>query len=219
MPSRNFAQKIDSARALAMYDEGASDAVIAKACGVSASGICYWRRKHGLPRTACNDNRLTSSQIRQAKNMLRNGATRAQVAAYLGISVTAVQRLRREMSTTGLRPTGVCGITIRKAVIKDEDLPRRIEKAIGMRVPRDIRLEAVNDMYLELLDGRLRVDQIESAAPRFRSRAFSMNCFNYSTRSINEEDENGFSIADTLADPNSLAPFDEILERAFANDD
>lgn len=123
------------------------------------------------------------------------------------------------MDDEGLRGTGMNGMIIRARIVSDVTLPRRIEQAIGMRVPKDIRMEAVNDMYLELLDGKLQIDQIESAAPRFRSRAFSMAGYNYSTRSIDEEIEDGFSLADTLADPMSMRPFEEVLERVFANDD
>lgn len=219
MPSENFNPKIDSARALAMYDEGASDREIAVAFGVTASGVCLWRKRHGLARVACNDNRLTLAQIRQAKNMLRHGATRAQIAGHLGISQSSVQTLRRGMDDLSLRRTGVSNTSIRNAVIADEGLLARIEKAIGLRVPRDIRMDAANEMYLDLLEGALPIDQVERAAPRYRSRAFGLNGFNHSTRSIDEQDESGFSLADTLADPMSLRPFDEVLNRIFANDD
>lgn len=103
--------------------------------------------------------------------------------------------------------------------MNDQHLPRRIEKAIGLSVPRDIRMEAVNDMYLELLDGKLRADQIESAAPRFRSKAYQMTCNNYSPRGLDEENEDGFSLADVIADPHWEAPFDWVLARTFTNHD
>lgn len=122
------------------------------------------------------------------------------------------------MDPAGLRRTGVNGLTVRHAVINDASLPRRIELAIGLRVPKDIRLDAVNEMYLELLEGRLAPDQIESAAPRFRSRAFELNGFNHSVRSIDEENDDGFSLAETIADPASLQPYDEVLEQHFSND-
>lgn len=216
MPSENFVPKIDSVRALAMYDAGASDNAIANAFGVTRSGVCYWRRRHGLRRVACNDDRLTPSQIRQAKNMLRNGATRAQVAAYVGISSSSVQEIRREMDQKGLRQSGINGPSIRNAVIADKGLPRRIEKAIGLHVPRDVRMDAVNEMYLELLEGKLPVAEIERSAARFRSKAFEMAGFNRSTRSLDEANDNGFSLTETIADPGSLDPFEEVLERKFA---
>lgn len=219
MPAQNFIPKIDSARALALYDDGATDGEIAAACGVSANGICRWRRRHGLLRTACNDNRLTDSQVRRAKNLLRDGATRAQVAAHIGVSTSAVQAIRRTMDPAGLRRTGLNGPSVRHAVVSDASLPRRIEAAIGLRVPKDIRTEAVNDMYLALLDGQLAIDQIEAAAPRYRSRAFGMVSFNYSGRSLDEEPDDGLSLTETLADPASLRPFEDVLERVFANDD
>lgn len=219
MPTQNFIPKIDSRRALALYDDGASDLEIAAVFGVSANGICRWRMRHGLCRVAHNDNRVSAAQVRQAKTMLRNGATRAQIAAHLGVSSWTIQQLRRGMDGEGLRPSGINGEAIRLAVINDQHLPRRIEKAIGLNVPRDIRIEAVNDMYLELLDGKLRADQIESAAPRFRSKAYQMTCNNYSPRSLDEENEDGFSLADVIADPNWEAPFDEVLGSVFANDD
>lgn len=123
------------------------------------------------------------------------------------------------MTDEGLRKSGVNGSSIRKSIINDPKLPQRIETAIGSRVPADIRMDAVNQMYVELLDGLLRPDQIESVAHKYRSKAFEMAGFNYSTRSIDEQDENGLSLADTLADPRSLEPFDDVLKLVFANDD
>ena len=153
MPAQNVTRKIDPARALAMYDDGATDGEIAATCGVSPRGICQWRYRDGLMRTAHNDDRLTETQVRRAKNMLRDGATRAQVAAHIGVSGFAVQAIRRKADEPGLRWNGVSGTSVRNAVLADEALPRRIEQAIGMRVPRDIRMEAVNELYLDLLDG------------------------------------------------------------------
>ncbi|WP_324740106.1 hypothetical protein U8326_10050 [Tsuneonella sp. CC-YZS046] len=120
------------------------------------------------------------------------------------------------MDKKGLRPSGVSGQSLRKAVIREENLPRRIEKAIGLHVPRDIRMDAVNEMYLQLLDGKLPLTEIESSAARFRSRAFEMAGFNRSTRSLDEANDNGLSLTETLADPNSLEPFEEVLKRRFA---
>ena len=218
MASQSSRIPIDPVRALALYDVGASDNEIAAALGASQSGVCRWRKRHGLARRACNDNRLTASQIRQAQKMLRNGATKAQVAAELAVSVNPIDRIRRGMKADGLRQWGWTNAVNRKAVIEDPTILKRITKAIGSNVPPDIRMDAVNDMYLELLEGKLPVSQIESAAPRFRSRAFSMGNYNYSTRSLDEEDENGFTLADRIADPDGIRPFDEILERVFAND-
>lgn len=41
--------KIDDEKARAMYETGAKDAEIARAFGVSANAILYWRKRHGLP--------------------------------------------------------------------------------------------------------------------------------------------------------------------------
>lgn len=106
--------------------------------------------------------------------------------------------------------------------MNDQHLPRRIEKAIGLSVPRDIRMEAVNDMYLELLDGKLRADQIESAAPRFRSKAYQMTCNNYSPRGLEEENEDGFSwltSSQTLTGKRLLTGFWHARSRTTTDDE
>lgn len=48
-PQKPHRRKWDTAKALQMYQDGASDAQIAKACGVSQPTICLWRNAQSLP--------------------------------------------------------------------------------------------------------------------------------------------------------------------------
>lgn len=219
MPFENFTPKIDNVQALAMYCDGASDAVIARAFGVTPRGAAQWRERCRLPAGPSKSTCLPKEQIRRAKSLLKGGFTIMQVAAEVGISDFSVKRIRREMKTKGAFEGRGNVQAQRSLVQRDASLPSRIEKAIGLRVPRDIRMEAVNDMYLALLEGRITLDQIESAAPRFRSRAFSMTCFNYSGPSLDEDNDNGLSLAETLEDHAAIDAFDGILERVFAGND
>ena len=46
--SKMSGKKLDGAKALELYHQGLSDNAIGQACGVTGSGIAYWRKKNGL---------------------------------------------------------------------------------------------------------------------------------------------------------------------------
>lgn len=211
--------KIDDVEARRMYDAGENDHQIARRFGMDPSGVVLWRQRMGLPsKYVCN--RLTAEDTRKAKKMFKLGATFRHVADELGIEgIGGLQNLRRKIDHPGLRRHGITNSMIRARVLKDPTVQGRIDRAIGPRVPTDIRLDAVSDLYVDVLEGRVSADFIEQQAPSYRNRAYDMCGSRYGARSLDEENDNGLSLGDMLADPDAWDSMEVAAELAYEMDD
>ena len=82
----------DKAKARALYDEGASDCDIAKACGVSQPTICNWRNALGLPpRTPPRQHTLDTER---ARALYDAGRTDVSIAEACGVCVGTISAWR-----------------------------------------------------------------------------------------------------------------------------
>lgn len=204
--------------AMELYASGSSDGEI-RSLGTTQSGATRWRQRHKLSPNFEN-NQLSTSQQRKGRKLLRLGATKRQVADDLGLRyTTAVKRMRRAMDPRDIRPTGITNRTIRSRVLADATIYPRIVNAIGREVPSEVRQEATSEMYVAVLDGRLRSDLIESEAKSFRSRAFAACGSAYGPRSLDEQTDCGLTMLHRLSDPSALESMEDALERAFGMDE
>lgn len=197
VPSK-YRPKIVHDEALELYEMGLSDSEIARKFGASRSAISVWRKRNGLER---NNEILpppTPDVQKQIKKMLVAGASRAKISEKFGVSVAYLSRFRGKMKQDGLRKRGMTDASIRAKLRADRTLMPRLNKAIGGNVPLHIREHAVHDMYCDLFDCVLSLDQIEKRAPSYRSAAFKMCGDTWSHSRLDEEDENGLSLMDTL---------------------
>lgn len=207
--STAYRPKFDNEIALALYDEGASDGEIARHFGATQSGALRWRQRKGLERNFDPNGPLPTHVARSAKRMLSEGASRRQVAEAHDIKcLGTIQKLRRKMPKQGMRRTGINNATIRAQVLKDRTVVPRIAKAVGTKLPADVKHDAVSSLYLAVLEGLICRDLIEEKAPRFRARAYALNGHDYSQRSLDDGD--GRSWIDQLEDPTALARFENI---------
>lgn len=85
----------DKAKARALYDEGASDQDIARACGVSQPTICNWRNALGLPpHTPPRQQR--SFDTEWARTLYDAGRTDVFIAETLGVCVGTISNWRHQ---------------------------------------------------------------------------------------------------------------------------
>lgn len=204
--------KIDDAEARLMHAEGASDGEIARHFKVTQSGATRWRQRAGLEPNFDAPYSHGPDVRKRARKMLCRGAARIQVADEFGIHKETVARWRRKITNPGLRPQGLTTRCIRVQVLKDGTLQARIAKALGSSLPKEVKDEAVMSMYVDALDGRLLVGLIEREAPAYRSAAFAICGSNYGPRSLDEENEDGWSLLSTIEDPTALQAYEVIFE-------
>jgi hypothetical protein len=104
----------------------------------------------------------------------------------------------------------------------DAEIMHRIQRAIGTSIPPEFREDAVADLQLAVLEGRISPDQIETASASFRNQAYGLVGSKYGARSLDEElgDEgDGFTLMDTLEDTDALVSMEEAAAYAYDNDD
>lgn len=193
--------RIDDKAAIELHSKGLNDQEISRELDVDPSAVCKWRTKHSLPAHNVKPS-LSDAQKRLARRMLREGASRASVAKAVGCCKETIQSIRDAMPSKGLRKTGQTDRNITASIRDDSDIWPRIEKAIGRINPSHIREDAVHEMYADVLEGRLSADLIEAKASRYRSRAYNMCGFRFGYVSLNAENDNGLTLAETIADPN-----------------
>lgn len=208
-----FKAQIDPQVALALYDDGAKDTVIASQFGVTPSSIVHWRKRNGLP--SKHSNKLDPEAVRQARKLLRSGATRCDVSDATGLCPTAVLGLRKRMPNAGLRKIGITLRVSRARAVNDNDLYPRILRAIGSGLPRDVKHDAANEMYVDVLGGRLSPDLIEARAPRYRNWAWGINGSNYGPVSLDATNDAGFSLGATLEDNSAINDMEAAAERGW----
>lgn len=215
-----YSAKIDDRLALEMYYCGDSDGQIAKTFGATQSGVTRWRWRKNLPPNFERAAPISKVSKRRAKSMLRLGATKRQVAEAIGArSVESIRRIRREMADTGLRRHGLTNRSIRARVLKDRSIYHRIETAIGSGLASDVKCDAVDELYLAVLDGLVDERFIEQEARRYRSRAINLAGSPYGPRSLDSQNETGWSLCDILDDPSALDDIETAASLAYGDHD
>ena len=191
--------KIVNSEALRMYENGESDAAIARKFKVDQTAAFYWRKRKGFPPNF-SAAPIPKEAERTARKMLKDGATRQQVADAIGCSPTTVQRVRAGMDSPHLRRTGVTNKCIQRRIRKDPGILKRIETAIGTKVPQDVREHASYDMYADLFEGVLSVELIEERASRYRNKAYSMCGSTFEHARLDAANDQGLTLLDRLSD-------------------
>lgn len=205
--------RIDPVRLLDLYRQGMTDAAIALELGCHQTSVLYWRHKAKLPANGgkAPDGRtikLTDADKRLARKMLREGATRKQVATALGKSTKTIQNLRRTMDKDErLRASGRPQSADKVAVAKDARAIM-LELAQACRGLQDtaLRDDAVSEMFLALLEGRLKRDRIKAEARTFTGRAIGLWASRYGPASLDEDmTGEGFTLGDLIPCPRAAA--------------
>ena len=210
--------KIDDKEALERYYRGESDGQIARAFNATQGGVTRWRWRNNLPPNFERSPQISRDAKRRAKSMLRLGATKRQVANAIGAScVESIRKIRHEMTDSGLRRHGLTNRSIRARVLKDRTIYRRIETAIGNGLPSDVKCDAVDELYLAVLDGLVDEQFIEQEARRYRSRAINMNGSLFGPRSLDSENESGWSLSNLIEDYTALADMEEAASVAYGD--
>lgn len=201
--------RIDTDEALRMFHDGASDGEIARHFGVTQSGATRWRQKQGLqPNVIVENGRLSPERRRLARKLLREGATLEQVRNAIGCSKRTAASLRKALAGDDrLRSTG-------KSLRAERGQARREASAILAEMQaatrhvtdKAIRDDAMGDMYLAIMEGRLDRDKIKAEARRYCGRAIDQWQSRWAPASL-DEDLTGedFRLADMIACPAAAA--------------
>lgn len=204
--------KIEEVAFLELYRSGASDGAIGRHFETGSNAIGQWRKKRGLPPNIEQKKGLDRQSVAKVNKMLREGASRSQAREATGVGKQSVANLSNKLSGQQLRPKGQNTSAIRAAVLRDTSILPRIKRAVGRFAPPEVVEDAVSDLYLAVLEGKLSVELIEAKAAAFRNKAYGDLGSKYGMRSIDEENEEGFSIADRIEDAGALDAFDAIFE-------
>jgi hypothetical protein len=210
--------RLDWERVRELHAAGLNDYEIARDLGADPSSICKWRAKQSLA-TNYEPSGPSEATLRAARKMLRLGASKDQVAEHCSIHRMRVQRIRRKMPVQGLRKVGQNNLMIAARVRKDPTIMRRITSAIGSRIPPDVQVDAVYDLYADVLEGKVAGDFIEKVAPSYRNRAMEISGNGYGRRSLEDPLGEDWTLGDTLDDPDALDELERAAEFAYDNDD
>lgn len=211
-----FSNRIDEARAVELHEQGLSDGMIARELSVTQSGVTRWRHRRDLPANHEQHRRIDPRTRRSMLNMLAEGASRRQVSEEFGCgSQNTMARMRAKVGGNYLRSVGITNQAIRRRILKDRRIRDRIVRAVGTHLPRDVLHDAATSLYVDVLEGRLDARLIEARASRYRNRAYSLNGFDFATRSLDGDEGSSFRPLDALDDPSSLCEMEEAAERAY----
>jgi hypothetical protein len=194
---------MDKAEALAMHLSGVSDSDIARHFGMNQSSVTKWRQ--GLGRKANEQPaKLSNEKRRKARKMLREGATKRQVAQALECHPRTVQHLRKKMGgDQGLRQGGVTERSIRRALISDTTaIMAELRHATRRMTDPTLRDDVISEMFLALLEGRLSRDQIGTEAKTYTGRAIGQWQSKWAPVSLDEDlTGEGFRLVDVIPCP------------------
>lgn len=218
-------------RCLALLERGVNGGLIAREMGLASSTIDRWRNvmlaeRPGLslpkyePRpTRRHANGNAFSKLRPDRRaaaflLYADGSDYGTIADALGITHQQVWKWRQALYLPAVRPRGGVsrGETAKRARKPlgapisplSNPLHARIMSAIGRALPPDLTDDAASEMWLAMLEGRLKIDQIEAQARRFRGRAIADYASRYGPTSLDEDlTGDGFRLLDVLRDDRS----------------
>jgi transposase-like protein len=166
---------MDKTEALAMHLSGVSDCEIARHFDVNQSHVTRWRQSLGRK---ANEQPavLSKEKRRKARTMLREGATKRQVAKALECHPRTVQHLRRELDgEPGLRQIGATERAIRRPLVNDAAaIMDELRRATRRMADQTLRDDVISEMFLAMMEGRLSRDRIAAEAKTYCSRAIGL---------------------------------------------
>lgn len=206
--------KIKTEEARQLHAQGMSDGDIARHFNVTQSSATRWRQKQGLqPNVIVENSRLSPERRRLARKLFREGATREQVRKATGCSKRTADRLRKEMAgDERLRPTG-------KHLKGERGLARRdaatilaeLKAATRHVTDASIRDDAMGEMFLAMMEGRLERRQIKTEARRYTGRVIEQWQSRWAPASIDEAmTEDGLRLIDLIACPSAQTWLDSV---------
>lgn len=198
--------KINTDEALQLYRQGMSDGDIARHFGVTQSGATYWRKRQGLPPNFAQQTRLDADKRRLARKLLREGMSAGQVAATIGCCYLTIQHIRREIKQDPrLRGHGQTLRGVRHSTKRDAVAILAEMKAATRHVTdTSIRDDAIADMFLAMMEGRLERQNIKTEARRYTGRVIEQWQSRWAPASIDEAmTEDGLRLIDLIACPSA----------------
>lgn len=207
--------KINTQEALKLYNQGMSDGDIARHFGVTQSGATYWRQRQGLkpnvPATTLPQ--LSDEKRRKARKLLREGLTLEQVAREVGCGKRTVGKIRSKMKADDrLRKSGKILTGTRNTARKDAAAILDELKAATRRITdMSIRDDTMGEMFLAIMEGRLKRNQIKAEARRYSGKQVGLWQSPWAPISIDEElEEDGLRLIDLIACPSAQAWLDSV---------
>lgn len=201
--------KIDDAEARRLHSEGWSDGAIARHFGCLQSAATHWRHRRGLARNMDPNPRPSDEQVAAAREAFLAGHTKDQVRREVGIGQRAADKIRRALG----EQHGPIKHNLERVIFRPMSDPiyRRLNDAVRRGIPDDLRDDIISDMYLDLLDGTLEPEDIESAAPRYTGSVYRSFASRWGPKSLDEPiSEDGFTRKDMLACDRAAAWLEEI---------
>ncbi|WP_395391529.1 hypothetical protein WBP07_12810 [Novosphingobium sp. BL-8A] len=187
-----------------LYDRGLSDGEISRMQGVDPTAVLRWRQKQGLPANHSSgrpDNDLVP--MRQLLHAMGWGVK--SIARFQGVNASTVVRWRkcRGLGPQDYRPH----FSRRRQAAEFQALQDRVVKAVGCRLPFDIAADAAATLMLDVIEGRVELNQIEQKGRVYGSRALREFANPFTTRSLDAEmpGTDGLREIDRLADDTASA--------------
>lgn len=201
--------RINTEEARQLHAQGKSDGDIARHFNVTQSGATRWRQREGLPaNNTATTIKVSAEGKRKARKMFRVGATVEQVARAIGCSENTARKLRSQIKgDVRLRGHGVTLQGARNTARRDVAAILADMKAATRHVTDPtIRDDAMGDMFLAIMEGRLERDRIKTEARRYTSRAIEQWQSKWAPASIDEAlTEDGLRLVDLIACPHAEA--------------
>lgn len=194
-----------------LYALGLSDEEIGKQTGVGNSSIRRWRQLRGLaPTHKAGTGRHTPEQRAARMFLYSLGYSDTHIAREQKVALSAVRGWRKRL---GLPAIGriVTAKERRRRHFEDSALVR-IRRAVGRNLPPDIAQDAIGDLYLAVLSGKVSMEDIEAQSRKFGNRVLDQFASKYGPRSLDEtvQGTEDFTLMDTLVDERSSSWLEEM---------
>lgn len=182
--------------------------------------VCLMTRARAAPRNwETEEHRKKRAGIIAA---IMRGETYAVIAGRFGLKTKAVaraylrhltpeqRRRRKDLERRRCRATAPAFRPFR------DETYSKISAAMPRTLSDASRDDAISDMYLAMLEGRVSTADIAAEARRFASRAVAAFESKFGPRSLDERlfDGGDLTFGETLVDPAALDAFDYIFEEA-----
>lgn len=202
--------RINTEEARQLHAQGMSDSDIARHFGVTQSGATRWRQRQGLQPNILpmSGPRNDPERRRRIRKMLREGATMEQVVSAIGCNKKTVARYRKEIASDDrLRGLGVTLKGARNSARRDAaEILAELTAATSRMADATIRDDAIGEMFLAMMEGRLERQDITTEARRYCGRQVKLWQSPWGPASIDEElTEDGLRLIDLLPCPHAAA--------------
>ncbi|WP_327751686.1 helix-turn-helix domain-containing protein [Sphingobium sp. SJ10-10] len=194
-----------------LYEQGLNDCQIARRIGVDKSAVRQWRKRNGLAPNLPSSAPGEVDLIPMRKLLFDLGWGVARVARHQGVSKASVStwKARQRLNTGGPQHSSNSsrddGNELRR-------LQRRIIKAVGGRLPFDIAADAAASLMLDVIEGKVPVQQIERVARRYGNKALGeyADAFKSQSLDVDVRGAEGLRPIDMLVDESSSAWLEEM---------